>query len=263
MKLFVTSDIHSHWEPFKKALDDKGFKPNSSDQLLLVLGDCFDRGPDSYEVYKFLNSLDNVVLIRGNHEDLLEDVWRRGGCLSHDKSNGTQKTVNNIFYSHPNLEPYDPIKVSEKVLKPFFDKFVNYWESTNYIFCHSWIPCKVSYVGLGESKPWYMHNKTYEYMSDWREANEFEWQEARWGNPFKMAEAGLNQTSKTIVFGHFHSSWPRANYEGKPEFGDGADFSPYYGNNYIGLDACTAASNTCNVIVLEDEPCEVRGSSTE
>ena len=251
---WCVSDIHSYWEPFKKALDNAGFIPNYSEHLLIVLGDVFDRGPGTIQVYNFLNSLANVVLIRGNHEDLLEEMLARGYGEKHDIANGTVWTTCQLADATgiKTKSTYEVCKAAEDYVKPFLAKFVNYYESANFIFCHSWIPCKVHYYGNGESKPWYLNNKTYVYLPDWREANEVEWEEARWGNPFKMAEAGLNKTGKTIVFGHFHSSWPRANYEGKPEFGEGADFSPYFGDRYISLDACTAVSNMCNVIVLED-----------
>jgi serine/threonine protein phosphatase 1 len=248
VKLFVTADIHSFFTPFKEALDIAGFAPDNPEHLLVVLGDCFDRGSESVEVFKYLDSLTNVILIRGNHEDLLEDIWQRGGCLSHDRSNGTLRTVNDIFYKHTDFAPYTPIKVSEKVLQPFINKFVNYYETANYIFVHSWIPCKVFYSGYEEPKPWYLNNKTYEYMPNWREASEIDWSEARWGNPFKMAATGLNKTGKTVVFGHWGT------YENRPADYDGEDlFDPFYGDGFIGLDATTALSGQVNVIVLEDE----------
>ena len=255
MKLFCVSDIHSFWEPFKKALDDAGFIPNYSEHLLLVLGDVFDRGLGTAQVYNFLNALTNVVLIRGNHEDLLEEMLARGYGEKHDISNGTVGTVVDLcdLIGVKTKSTYEVCKAVEDFIKPFLDKFVNYYQTKNFLFVHSWIPCKVHFDGDGESKPWYTRSKTYEYMPDWREANEVEWEEARWGNPFKMAEAGLNQTGLTLVHGHWHNSWPRANYEGKPEFGEEADFSPYYGNNCIGLDACTAHTNKCNILILEDE----------
>ena len=52
--------------------------------------------------------------------------------------------------------------------------------------------------------------------------------------------------------GHWHTSWARAYFEGKDEFGSNADFSTYYGNGYIGLDAMTAHTGKINVLVVED-----------
>lgn len=40
---------------------------------------------------------------------------------------------------------------------------------------------------------------------------------------------------------------------GQDEFGLNADFSPYYGDGYIGIDSCADCSGKVNVLVLEDE----------
>ena len=117
--------------PFKKALDEKGFEANNPDHLLVVCGDVFDRGPESQEILDYLNNLTNVVLVKGNHEDLMEEVWERGYCQSHDQSNGTLRTINDLFYEKADFESDDAIKLAEKVLRPFFDKFVNYFNIFN------------------------------------------------------------------------------------------------------------------------------------
>jgi predicted MPP superfamily phosphohydrolase len=255
MKIFACSDIHSYFTPFKKALDEKGFEPNNPEHLLVVCGDVFDRGGESVEVLDYLNSLINVVLVRGNHEDLLEEMLKRGYGEGHDISNGTVRTVGDLAditdkkNSKSTKECCDTVK---ELITPFLNRMIYYFETKNYIFVHSWIPCKAKYEP-GANKPWYQYGKTYEYMEDWRSANEVDWEEARWGNPFQMAQQGLNRTGKTIVFGHWHTSWPRAYYEGQPEFGEGADFNPYFGEGIIGLDACTAHTDKVNVVVLEDD----------
>lgn len=243
MHLFCVSDIHSHFTPFKKALDEAGFKVNNPEHLLVCCGDYLDRGRESMEVIEFLSNLTNVVLVKGNHEVLMEAIWDRGCTLSHDMHNGSVQTIKDIFFKNSNVEPYEPNKVSEKVLKPFYSKMVNYFETKNYIFVHSFLPLAYDF-GKEFSEV---------YKEDWREASDDEWEDAMWGNPFKLSKSGLNQTGKTLVFGHFHTSWPRAQYEGKAEFGEEADFSPYFGEDFIGLDACTAYSGKVNVLVLEDE----------
>jgi serine/threonine protein phosphatase 1 len=248
--LFCVSDIHSYHTPLKRALDEKGFEENNPEHLLICCGDVFDRGGESYEVFEYLNNLTNVVLIRGNHEDLLEEMLDRGYGERHDHSNGTTRTV-------VDLADYAGKKVSsskeccdavKELITPFLNKFVYYYETANYVFVHSFIPCKVHYHGSGKSMPWYLNDKTYEYMPDWREANEVEWEEARWGNPFKLAKLGLNKTGKVLVFGHWGT------YENRPSDYEGDDlFKPFYGLDYIGLDATTALSGEVNVVVLEDE----------
>ena len=86
MKLFVTSDIHSFYEPFIKALDEAGFDPNNEEHWLIVCGDCFDRGPDSEKLLHFLMQLERKVLVKGNHDILFEALCDRGMPYSHDKS---------------------------------------------------------------------------------------------------------------------------------------------------------------------------------
>ena len=243
MKIFAVSDIHSFFTEFKEALDEAGFEPGNKDHLLVVCGDCLDRGSETNEVVEFLSSLTNVVLVKGNHEVLMEAIWKRGSYLSYDKHNGTVRSVQDIFYKNVNMEPYEPIKVSEKVLRPFFDKMVNYFETERFIFIHSFLPLKYD-----TTKKFAEYGDPTLYKEDWREATNEEWEEAMWGNPFKLAEAGLNQTGKTLVFGHWGT------YETRPSNYEGNDlFSPVYGRDYIGLDATTALSGEVNVIVLEDE----------
>jgi serine/threonine protein phosphatase 1 len=249
MRIFACSDIHSYFTPFKKALDAAGFEPNNTNHLLVCCGDIFDRGGESWEVFNFLNNLTNVVLIRGNHEDLLEEMLKRGYGEKHDISNGTVWTTCQLAdgIGAKTKSTYEVCKVVEELVKPFFDKFVNYYETATYIFTHSWIPCKVHYHGIEETRPWYLNDKTYEYLPNWRGAGEAEWEEARWGNPFKLAEAGLNQTDKTLVHGHWGT------YEARPRNYEGDDlFKPFYGHGCIGLDATTAISGEVNVLVLED-----------
>ena len=59
--------------------------------------------------------------------------------------------------------------------------------------------------------------------------------------------------NKTIVCGHWHTSYGHSKYEHKgTEFGEDADFSPYYGPGIIAIDACTAFSGKVNCLVIED-----------
>lgn len=58
--------------------------------------------------------------------------------------------------------------------------------------------------------------------------------------------------NKTIICGHWHSSYGHSKIDGKcSEFGKDAIFTPYYGKGIIAIDACTAHSGFINCIVLE------------
>jgi serine/threonine protein phosphatase 1 len=225
-----------------------GFNPNKYSHKIVLCGDLFDRMSESQQVYKFTKEMlekDKLIYIKGNHEQLLLDCCRRGYPGSHDISNGTARTVWDLGYG---VDFDEMCKHALVKVRPLIDKAVNYFETKNHIFVHSWIPM-VNKDGL---PAYYTKNRVFEFNPDWRNASQKEWDEATWGNPFKMAEQGL-LPDKTIVFGHWHCSTGWAKAENRSEFGDDAKFDPYYGDGFIGIDACTAHSGKCNVIVIEDD----------
>lgn len=92
---------------------------------------------------------------------------------------------------------------------------------------------------------------TNSYISSWREADREQWNQARWFNGMDAAQTA--DENKTIVCGHWHTSYGHSKYEHKgSEFGEDADFSPYYGPGIIAIDACTAFSGKVNCLVIED-----------
>ena len=93
-------------------------------------------------------------------------------------------------------------------------------------------------------------DKSYSYISSWREADREQWNQARWFNGMDAAQTA--DENKTIVCGHWHASYGHSKYEHKgSEFGEDADFSPYYGPGIIAIDACTAFSGKVNCLVIE------------
>lgn len=94
-------------------------------------------------------------------------------------------------------------------------------------------------------------DKSYGYISSWREADREQWNQARWFNGMDAAQTA--DENKTIVCGHWHTSYGHSKYEHKgTEFGEDAEFSPYYGPGIIAIDACTAFSGKVNCLVIED-----------
>lgn len=246
MKLFVISDVHSYFDEMIQALNKAGFDKNNDEHYLISLGDEFDRGTQSNEVFKYLISLPRAIFVKGNHLDLLVKCCERGYPLPHDKHNGTTMTIWDMGCGKDFEDRC--ISTFEKI-RPFLNKTVNYFETANYIFVHSFIPV-INKDGLPGH---YTRSRRFEFNPDWRNADQEDWDAATWGNPFDMAEKGLNQTGKVIVFGHWHCSTGWAKAEGREEFGDDAKFDPYYGDGFIAVDACTAYSGKVNVLVLEDE----------
>jgi serine/threonine protein phosphatase 1 len=259
-KYFVASDIHSAYTPWRIALNKAGFDENNPNHKVVVCGDLFDRMSETVQVYNFakeMNEQGRLIYIRGNHEWLLKECVKEIRCgvvpSSHHFSNGTVKTICQ-FCGQNEWIVFDPTwrskisEIMESILDFIDENCVNYAEIGDYILVHSWIPV-INKDGLPS---YYTKNRSFEFNSDWRNATQEEWDAAAWGNPFDMAERGL-MPDKTIIFGHWHCSTGWAKAEGREEFGDDAKFEPYYGDGFIAIDACTAYSTKCNVIVIEED----------
>lgn len=237
-KFFVMSDIHGFYDEMITALDEAGFDKNNEDHWIITCGDHFDRGEQPLQVLEFLQSLPRKILVKGNHETLLLEFVRRGFPYTYDWQNGTTLTVMNMA---PNAESFgEACTITYAKVKDFIDGMVNYFETEKYIFVHSWIPV------IDQSRILSTFKK------DWRESHYQEWEDSRWGNPYSFIEQGL-LPDKTVVFGHWHCSTGWAKAEGRTEFGKDAKFDPFYGDGFISIDACTAHSGKCNVVVIEDD----------
>lgn len=247
-KLFVVSDVHGAYDLMKKALDEAGFDPNNESHWLISCGDEWDRFDQPYEVMRYFSGLERKVLIRGNHMSLFEDLCERGYPEYYDMSNGTTKTVQILGRDKPGFGFDLCCETAYNVTKKYRASLVNYFETERFVFCHSAVP-----VIVHDNLPaHYIKDRKFSFNPNWRNATQEEWNTSMWGNPYQMAQQGLFPSDKIVVFGHFHTSWPRCHYEGKPEWGAGADFSPYYGDGFIAIDSCCAYSHKINVLVLED-----------
>ena len=67
--IYVMSDIHGDYQSFYKMLVKINF---SSSDNLYILGDVVDKGDDNLCLLDFIQSSENMILIKGNHEYLFE-----------------------------------------------------------------------------------------------------------------------------------------------------------------------------------------------
>lgn len=247
MKLFIISDIHGFYDEMIEALKKAGFDKNNPNHLLIGLGDYWDRGLKPKQVMDYLLSLPNKVLIKGNHEDLIIDLCRRKFTKSHDYSNGTVLTLGALS---PDANSYKELfENGLKLSEEFQADMKDYFETSNYIFVHGWIPVNIT------SKDDNVND------TNWRNSDKIAWKEARWSNGIDMANAGLIEPNKTIVCGHYHCSYGHyldklKNKEDVSEdwqYNENAIWDPYYGNGIIAIDRCTAITGKVNVLILEDE----------
>ncbi len=258
MRYYVVSDVHGYFSALKAALSESGFFEDREPHKLILCGDLFDRGGEALLLQELVLSLlarDEVILIRGNHEDLMLRLlgdWKKSSYFqSHHLSNKTVDTVLQLTgFSKMDLY-YDADRVGKALYEtPFMQKILphmrDYFETENFIFVHGWIPCR-AYRQASRAM-------SYSPVMGWRNAGEEDWNEARWINGMEAARAGVTVAGKTIVCGHWHASFGHANYEGRGgEFEDHPDFSPYFGEGIIAIDACTTFTGKVNCLIVEDE----------
>ncbi len=229
-KLFVVSDIHGHYTLLKVALDKAGFENDNPNHLLVCCGDYFDRGHENAEVLKFFERLKHRVLLRCNHEDLLLKLLETGKILPHNYINGTMQTLESFFGKHSIDPATDTIDFSGKTrtvdrICEFIDETVDYFETENYVFVHGWLAANA-----------------------WQEANDQQWEKARWIKWTEKYSGERPLADKTLVCGHvpcfYASRFDAARTDTNADI--------YYGNGLIVVDAGTFDSKQINVLVLED-----------
>lgn len=257
MKYYVTADVHGYFTELKTALAEQGFFEDTEPHKLVICGDLFDRGVEALQLQDFILELlskDQAILIRGNHEDLTLNLlhnWSRNSYLHrHHHLNGTVDTICQLtgfsereVFTKPN--EVGKAFLLNPLIQTIIPAMVDYFETEHYIFVHGWIPCTPISVSSTE--------KGYVSIPEWRNAGKELWDKARWINGMEAASAGIIELDKTIVCGHWHCSFGHSRYEHDgSEFENNANFSPYYADGIIALDACTALSGKVNCIVIED-----------
>ena len=66
--IYVMSDLHGQYDMFTRMLELIKFNTNDT---MYILGDIVDRGPKSIEIYRYVKEHDNIILLKGNHEDMM------------------------------------------------------------------------------------------------------------------------------------------------------------------------------------------------
>jgi len=259
-KYFIFGDVHGYYDILKKALDEKGFDVNNPDHIIISLGDLLDRGRQPKECLDFVNNLPNErkILVKGNHEDLMEEAIQRCWFKPHDYHNKTHQTVYDLV-GHSGYEK-DALQemISYEPWKKYIESCVDYYELKDNIFVHGWIPYyKTKFISPDKIE--------YDYEG-WREGD---WKSARWMNGMKEW-ISRSIKGKTIWCGHWHTSWGHSylHNDGKefldrietyyidPDTGKTephVNFDPFIDDGIIAIDACVAYSNKINVVTLEDQ----------
>ena len=271
-KYFVVSDIHGFYSELLDGLEDANFDIDNENHILVILGDIFDRGSESLELYEYLIKFNKnrLILIKGNHEYLYLDLLKKEYPDEYDFTNGTVDTFcqlaqrqymdsalgvktsdflcDGLLYREFILqkEKYDNCLAIWTEIKNIVKKhnatkwiksksWLDYYEIDKYILVHSFIPTKLrdEYSYISKMKDAYPKDEMKAYDPDWRNGN---WNEASWGCPWRQYQLGLFNEEinegKILVCGHWHTS----DFYLYLDNVNNDEHGIYYGKNIIGID---------------------------
>lgn len=246
-KFFAVSDIHGDFDALIEGLKNAGFDESNENHILISVGDAFDRGEKSLEVYKYLKHLtdiDKAIVLRGNHTKFLIDYLDGSSTDSFNYyENGTRKTITSFLnYVYVGVPFSQYIQLAREYINKEYPELLQwlkdrpyYFETENYIFTHGGIDTN--------AKDWHHpHCEKYNFTS---------WEALTWDDGSFFGKK-INNTNKTIVIGHFGTSHLRKLYK----IDDGQDEDSILkreDGRVIALDATTILSHKVNVLVLEDK----------
>lgn len=133
-KIYVISDLHGHYDLFIKLLTKIKF---DQDDLLYIIGDICDRGPDSLKILFYIMEHDNIILLKGNHEYMMQEALYYGiyyndfdypsKALKNWLANGGDTTMANIrdYLKKDKLKYSDYQVVRDAFLKQLYEYLLN------------------------------------------------------------------------------------------------------------------------------------------
>lgn len=128
-RIIVIGDVHGCVDTLRNLITK--IQPTSKDKIIM-LGDYFDRGPSSAEVFKYLKVMDSVwncTFLKGNHEQLMIDAfWKGNKYLWY--SNGGQITEKDFIKNE--------IQIGEVIA--WASKLPLWAESEKFYFVHAGLP---------------------------------------------------------------------------------------------------------------------------
>ena len=256
-KIFFISDIHSFYKEMINALQKAGFDENNENHLLVVLGDVFDRGENSIEVYEYLKELTDkgkAIVTSGNHHKFLIDFLQGSYNPFNYLHNGTSTTIGDFWHRTSPFESWCMLDEDCDFTQESYARWVNicrkdimeeypelldwlknmprYFESKNYIGVHASIDTNV--------EDWHFPHFERYGLVDW---NALEFDDGNFINK-------PNKTGKTIVAGHFDTGHLRKMHN-LGDYNDHSILKTEDGKVFI--DGCVALTHNVNVYVVEDE----------
>lgn len=162
-RVFAVSDVHGNLDYLKGLLEKISFSP---DDILILLGDLIEKGPQSIETLQYIMQLcktHTVHVLRGNCDRLLFDDDLPNEWLFRYRNSWGGNMIMNEFarrLNHPINSPDDVESLRKAAKREFPEEFAFLMdmpiilESEHYIFVHGGIPGEESLNHLTALKPW-------------------------------------------------------------------------------------------------------------
>jgi len=237
MQYFVTSDIHGHYQVLREFLKKSGYDESNPSHHLLVLGDLFDRGDESKEVFEYLYRLHQAkkaTILLGNHDlfmlELLEENYER--AKFNVARNGFLQTLESFTdYKFANRDT--PLHIYKKAIEEAYPNL------------YDWISSFPLYLELDDYI--FVHGGVDPTLEDWKKASRFEFV---WSYEVKMDPV----PGKTVVAGHHRVATIREPFyhDYKALFLEHPEmFDPLYLEGKILIDRFVEVTKELNVVKFE------------
>ena len=154
-KYFIFSDVHGEYDALINALNEAGYNRNNHNHILVSLGDNFDRGSKSRDIFMFLRNR-NAICVKGNHDLFLQEYLEKGMdgefVLFNILHNGLEKTIKSFGNlgdrAYINVQELELARKSINNQYPGLLKWIKdmplYYETEHCIFTHAGINPKLS-----------------------------------------------------------------------------------------------------------------------
>ncbi|RSL33891.1 serine/threonine protein phosphatase [Salibacterium salarium] len=221
-EIFI-SDIHGQCEAFTSLLTKLDYDP--AEDILYLLGDYIDRGPQSYDVIDYLLELKDkagprITFLKGNHEAMMLHAFQNeeDSDVSLWMQNGGKEALRSYVGDDLISSPFDEIQhVIRRDYPDHLDFIQNlqlYEETKDHILVHA---------GIDPS------------LDNWKEASAetFVWMRS----PFLETN---HSTGKTVIFGH------------TPTLTLHQDSSVWFQSDKIGIDGGAGFQKQLNALIYEN-----------
>lgn len=143
-RIYAIADIHGRFDLLVRALQMIDRSPSGK---IVITGDIVDRGPESKQVINLLMNREDIVVLKGNHEDMMLQALRTSdmGVIRHWLNNGGDATMKSFSepFGATRDTSWKPEVVPSRV-RAWLRNLPNYHETEHHVFVHAGVNPDVS-----------------------------------------------------------------------------------------------------------------------